>query len=120
MGLYFPSLLSENLKSVSQTQNGCFKSSAAMGRASASLVVSFDEMRWGYIVKHLSKKSFASGDMCSRTSSGIGGAFLSLPSLNMAPIASSVDHGRLPANISKTTHPNDHISILALYPSFRL
>ena len=67
-----------------------------------------------YIVKQSYMKASAAGLMFMDTSSGIGGAWLRLPSLNMAPMASSLLHGRRPANISNTTHPSDQISTLAL------
>ena len=79
---YLPSLLSEKLNVGSYSQNGCFSSIAAVGLSAASLTrqIKGEEE---YVMKHLSRKSFASGDMVSRTSSGIGGAFPSLPSCNV-------------------------------------
>ena len=69
-----------------------------------------------YTVKQSYMNPRAAGLMFMDTSSGIGGAWFKLPSLKIAPIASSLLHGRRPANISRTTHPRDQMSTLALYP----
>ncbi|KAH3672260.1 hypothetical protein WICMUC_004355 [Wickerhamomyces mucosus] len=69
------------------------------------------------VTKQLSKKDLPTIETYGKVSSGIGGAALDLPILSIAGIASKLDHGLLPANISNTTHPKDQMSTLALYPS---
>lgn len=62
-----------------------------------------------YIVKHLSRKSLASSCSSGRTSSGMGGG-LPLPKVYKTEIASSLDQGRRPANISRTKQPRDQLN----------